>query len=256
MKNRITLLFLVATPLLTGCGEKSQSSAPPVDNSMYCSNEIVNSYNDIGTKMSWYDKNHELHSLSETQKACEQYKSLIGQESCVAHGSSPGDLISLSAKTVDPLCNRAHRLLSPSEPEPNGPSADPNPAQPSPPVRVADLKKGLKLIVHDAVLLNQLLGSGSNMLIQDGKVVSSPHDLDTKENFCYLTKKDPAVEVRENDVVVVIPAQQDDRRLILASSDSKIEMGCAKADRTQDWTLTSLSQVFGVTVELQANDLN
>lgn len=79
--------------------QKSDSGTAAVDKDGNCKQETIDTYNNISSK--YYYK-----TPSELQSSCQNYKNLIGSQTCTAVNVSSGQTTSINSTSLDTICER------------------------------------------------------------------------------------------------------------------------------------------------------
>lgn len=109
--RRIAALSVLTVSLaLVACGKDSDDSK---DSSRNCSYATVSAYNDVFHQARMYDISRNSSYLYSIRSACSRYKSFVGAGACNAKDMRTGAVKTVTAASVDSVCEPANRINNP-----------------------------------------------------------------------------------------------------------------------------------------------
>ncbi len=108
-RKSLSVFSLITLSMALGACSQTKG----VDAGGNCKSETVSAYNDINHKARMYNITLDRDYLIGTQNACNEFKNLIGGSSCKAEDLKTGSTTTISASTVDAVCNEVNDKLNP-----------------------------------------------------------------------------------------------------------------------------------------------
>lgn len=247
-------LLMVFSVLLiqSACSSQNDdrnSTRRPIEADQNCKYDVIQAHRGIKSNVDGYNQTHDRSYLVGALSACNHFKTIMGNSSCVARYS--GSEITLSVEQVAASCDQVNLALNPkpdvvdSEPAPV-PSPDPGTEPSVDTLKISELPKGLQMVVKNEIIFNQMLSIGVGAPLENGEIVSAPTGL---QPFCVLARLDLTLELRTFDVIDFAKFEINGRELRSRNRDDKIELNCTKLENTE-WTVGQLMQVFGSQSEI------
>jgi hypothetical protein len=258
MKNTSRWILLLAALVLAGCNSnKDDHDSPPtpeigaIDSNGNCTSRTISAYTDVGHKADMYNKSKDRIFLVSAQKACNDFKSLIGTKSCIGKVDKDTPPNFITADSVQATCEKVEDLLNPQNvTTPNAPPPEPIVVVDDE-IEVSKLIYGVKLVIKDAATINALLST--DQILQSGKAVAKNEAVAT-DIICKLGKAETTAEVRDADVVRVsslVISASNSLSLSGATTDRSITLFCLLPATETVWKLSHLKKAFGELAEVQ-----
>jgi|GEM_PF-4354543 len=243
-------ILLPTVLLIIGCAkDDGKSTSVPVPGA--CSQEIVDSYNDVNQKVSAFNLSRDSQDLRAVNSACSRLSSLMGAGSCKAEIKSSGKIESVSYSNHKTICDEVAKRIegkTPPTKSPEQPEKKPTPPAASSP-KLSSFAKGFNLIVRDVDQVEQFLRQGENAIIQAGRSVNK-YSLERGVPFCYLDAKGNDVKLKVGQVLAFPNQQNSAGRVVATSEDMKTSIGCGNWNESY-WTVQDLKNVFMGLVDVE-----
>lgn len=243
MNVKSTSILLATALTLLACGDKgSKDGTAAVTSDGLCTQQTVTAYNDIKYKLDSYLASRNTDYLRGAQKACQNFKALIGDQSCKAANSTTYDEMYISANSAEPRCSNVNQALASTTAEPLPKPVTPTPQQPG------VLTNGFVVIIKDAASLKSLLGTiQPTQGLQDGKIVNL-QGLSSVQPLCLLM----SMTIQDLQSIAILnfeEVQLESQKLTASTTDQKLSLICRKFD-SQPWTLQDVKSVFGAMADV------